>query len=121
MVKPAGLKKPRKYRRGRGKNKRRNNADVNLSLNVNKCVLYHLNIRGLNSKRKSLDLILRNLSPSIITLNETALRFKQKPSLENYVSFNRNRSKQIMGGVATFVHAKDKDNFVKIYEGVEND
>ena len=121
MVKPAGQKKSRKYRRGRGKNKLRNNAAVNHAMNDNKCILYHLNIRGLNSKRKSLEIILRNISPQIITLNETALRFKQKPNLENFISFNRNRSNQIMGGVATFVQIKDKDNFVKLSEGFQND
>ena len=83
----------------------------------NKCVLYHLNIRGLNSKQKSLEIILKQVSPQIMTLNETCLRFKQKPKIENYASFNRNRSTQIMGGVATFVQNKDKDNFVKSVRG----
>ena len=91
-------------------------------MNDNKCVLYHLNIRGFNSKKKSLENIFKNhLSPQIITLNETCLRFKQKPKLENYVSFNRNRKTQIMGGVATFVQNKNKDKFVKVCEGAEKD
>jgi hypothetical protein len=114
LVKSAEQKKTRKYRRGRGKHKRRNNDAV-------KCVLYHLNIRGLNSKKKSLEMILKKLPAQIVTLNETCLRFKQKPKLENYVSFNRNRSNQIMGGVATFVQNQDKDKFVKLGEGAEND
>ena len=123
MVKPAGgqQKHQRKYRRGRGRNKRRNNETCDFASNDNKCVLYHLNIRGYGSKKKSLENILKNLSPSIVTLNETCLRFNQKPKIENYVSFNRNRSKQIMGGVATFVRDQDKDNFVKIFEGIAND
>ena len=58
---------------------------------------------------------------SILTLNETCLRFKQKPKLKRFVSFNRNRSTQIMGGVATLVDAKNKDSFVKISEGENND
>ena len=122
MVKPAaGLKKHRKYRRGRGGAKRRINAACNFDKKDNKYILYHLNIRGLGSKRKSLENILKDVSPKIVTLNETCLRFKQKPKLENYVAFNRNRTKQIMGGVATFVQDKDKDSFVKICEGAEND
>ena len=95
--------------------------DVQFSKNDNKCILYHLNIRGLNSKKKSLEKILNTLSPKIVTLNETALRFKQKPKLSNFVSFNRNRTAQIMGGVATFVNAIDKDSFVKLSEGENND
>ena len=99
MVKPAGQKKSRKYRRGRGENRLRNIAAVKQW-----CVLYHLNIRCLNSNRKSFEII---LSHQIITLNETALRFKQKPKLVNFISFNRNRSNQIMGGVASFEKIKD--------------
>ena len=90
-------------------------------MNDNKCLLYHLNIRGFKSKQKSLEKIIKNLSAKIITLNETGLRFKQKPNFPDFVSFNKNRSTQIMGGVATLVKMKDKDKFVKIAEGENND
>jgi hypothetical protein len=85
LVKPAAKNTKRKYRRGRARNKRKNMNDVQFSNNDNKCILYHLNIRGLNSKKKSLEKILNTLSPKIVTLNETALRFKQKPKLSNFV------------------------------------
>ena len=112
MVKPAGRKT---YRRGRKKNKCiKENSD-------NKCILYHLNIRGFNSKRISLENIVRKLSPAIITLNETHLKFKQKPKLSNYFSYDRNRISESMGGISTFVKNKDKDDFIKICEGDQND
>ena len=114
------MENKRKYRRGRARSKRINRNDVNLRNIDNKCKLYHLNIRGFNSKKNSLEKILNTVSPKIVTLNETALRFKQKPSLQNFVAFNRNRSTQIMGGVATLVSDDDKDSFVKLSEG-END
>ena len=120
MVKPAAKSNFRKYRRGRARNKRIINNDVQILKNDNKCSLYHLNVRGMNSKKNSLEKILKTLSPKIVTLNETALRFKVKPKLENFVSFNRNRHTKIMGGVATFVDEKDKNTFVKLAEG-END
>ena len=114
------IEKKRKYRRGRARSKRIIKNDVNLGNIDNKCKLYHLNIRGFNSKKNSLEKIFSTLSPKIVTLNETALRFKQKPTLQNFVAFNRNRSTQIMGGVATLVSENDKDHFVKLSEG-END
>ena len=114
MVEPAGIK--RRYRRGRRKNKK--NSDMYIR---NKVKLFHLNIRGFNSKRKSLESILGNVSPAIVTVNETALQFKQKPKLKNYISINRNRTDRIMGGVATFVAASDKDSFTKISEGAQYD
>ena len=97
MVKPAGGAK--KHRRGRGKKK-------NVNFINNKAILYHLNIRGFNSKQNSLGNILRKISPTIITLNETALKDKQKPKLKNFVAFSRNRTDQIMGGVAMLVKSE---------------
>ena len=44
----------------------------------NKWTLFHLNIRGFNSKRKSRDNIVGQLKPNCITLNETGLRNRQK-------------------------------------------
>ena len=115
------IEKKRKYRRGRARSKRIIKNDVNLGNIDNKCKLYHLNIRGFNSKKNSLEKIFSTLTPKIVTLNETALRFKQKPTLQNFVAFNRNRSTQIMGGVATLVSDEDKDYFVKLSEGDNDD
>ena len=89
-----------------------NNENLCLSKNDNKCVLYH--IRGFESKRLSLEKIAKKISAQIITLNETGLRFRQKPKLKDFTSFNRNRKAQKMGGVATLVNVKDKDEFVKV-------
>ena len=61
------------------------------------------------------------LSPAIITLNETFLKHKQKSNLRHYVSHDRNREKEAMGGISTLVKSKDKDNFLKISEGNQND
>ena len=97
MVKPAGR---RKFRRGRKKSKCiSDNSD-------NKCILYHLNIRGLNSKRNSFQSIVEKLYPTIITLNETCLKFQQKPNIKNYESIDRNRKNEAMGGVSTLVMKK---------------
>jgi hypothetical protein len=45
---------------------------------------------------------------------------KQKPAMENFASFNRNRKSKAMAGVATLVHTNFKDDFMKVTEG-END
>ena len=54
-------------------------------------IMYHLNIRGLNSKKGSLAKMLKN------------------------------RKSKSMGGVATFVNANLKDDFMKIKEGDDDD
>ena len=118
MVKPSVKSSFRKYRRGRGK---RINDDVQILKDDNKCSLYHLNVRGLNSKKNSLCEILKTLSPKIVTLNETALRFKAQPKLKNFSSFNRNGKVKTTGGVATLVDDKDKHSFVKVSEGENED
>ena len=87
----------------------------------NKCILYHLNIRGFGSKRKSFEKIVDSLNPSIITLNETALKFKKKPNIKGYSSFQRNRINQNMGGVATLVKNENKNDFIKVSEGANSD
>ena len=84
--------------------------------------LFHLNIRGYHSKQKSLNSILSQLKPNLVTLNETGLRNRQKISLSNYKSFNRNRCDgQRMGGVSTSVTDDDKMYAIKVTEGLEKD
>ena len=113
MVKPAGQKR---FRRGRKK------ANCKIEKNSdNKFILYYLNIRGLNSKKNSFENVIGRLSPAVITLNETFLKHKQKPNLKDYVSHDRNRISEAMGGIATLVRSKDKDSFLKISEGNQND
>ena len=46
---------------------------------------------------------------------------KQKPVLEDFASFNRNRKCKAMGGVATLVNKQAKDDFMKIKEGDHDD
>ena len=104
----------KKHRRGRRRSK-------NVTCSENKCTLFHLNIRGFNSKRQALENIAQKLSPSIITLNETALSYKKKPKLNNYISFQRNRSEKSMGGVCTLVKSEFKDKFIKVTEGDNDD
>ena len=60
-------------------------------MNDNKLILYHLNIRGIISKKSSLQKMLKRVNANIVTLNETGLKMKQKPNIDNFVSFNRNR------------------------------
>jgi hypothetical protein len=88
----------------------------------NKWTLFHLNIRGFNSKQKSLNAILGNLRPNYVSLNETCLKNRQKLVLSNYKSFNRNRcTGQKMGGVSSSVRNDEKDYVVKTTEGANKD
>ena len=81
---------------------------IRMTINV------YLNLWGLESKRKSLEIILNKISPQSITC-------LSRSQNQNFISFNRNRSKQIMGSVATFVDRNNKDNFVRMSEGENND
>ena len=81
-----------------------------------------MNIRGFNSKQKSLDTILCELRPNLVTLNETGLKNRQKISLTKYKSFNRNRCDgQSMGGISTSVIDEEKHYVVKTAEGSGKD
>ena len=96
--------------------------NVNFENDDNKWTLYHLNCRGFQSKKKSLDAIMGHVKANIITLNETCLRKRQKTNIVNYKSFNRNRcTGQIMGGVSTSVANDEKDFAILTKEGLDRD
>ena len=65
--------------------------------------IYHLNIRGLDSKIVSLKGILKTISPDIVTLNETHYVNKRRINIEGYEPFQRNRIGKGGGGIATLV------------------
>ena len=110
-----GWKTKKKYRRGGGRGRgnrilsKDNGGTPNLSTllcdndirsnDKNKCVLFFMNIRGLGSKQRSLNKIINDVQNDfqIVILNETALQYEQKPKLNNYISFSRNRKNQAMG------------------------
>ena len=88
----------------------------------NKWTLFFFNIRGFQSKQKSLNAILCELKANVVTLNETGLKSRQKLSISNYKSFNRNRSDgKLMGGVSTSIRNDEKQYVVKTAEGAEQD
>ena len=115
--------KPKKHRRGRGKGKVFK-SDVNISSidERNKCRIFFQNVRGLSSKTTSLNKIVNTDLPcQLVILNETALKFKNKPKIDNFKSFSRNRQNQAMGGIATLVHNSLEGKCMKIAEGSDND
>ena len=88
----------------------------------NKWTLFHLNNRGFQSKQKSLNAILGELKANVVTLNETGLKSRQKLSLSNYKSFNRNRCDgKSMGGISTSIRNDEKQYVIKTAEGAEQD
>ena len=72
--------KKKKIRRGRNRKKQV----------CEKWVIYHANIRGFKSKSVSLNSILDNLKPNVITLNEHGLKNRQKLVIDNFNSYNKN-------------------------------
>ena len=83
--------------------------------------MYHSNIRGFNSKKVSLLAIIKQINPSIITLNEIALKKNKKLSIPGYFTYNRNRCTENMGGLSTSVKDEDKCNVIKTFEGENKD
>ena len=57
----------------------------NLSLKI-----LHTNIRGYNSKRISLETIVKTNDIDIVTINETHLKGKKKAEIPGFESFSRN-------------------------------
>ena len=87
----------------------------NLSLKI-----LHTNIRGYNSKRISLETIVKTNDIDIVTINETHLKGKKKAEIPGFESFSRNRTHASYGGIATCVkntHAKDT---LLMYKGSED-
>ena len=64
--------KSKKVRRGKRKRKVKHN--VNSEHIDNKWSIFHLNIRGFNSKKTNFDAIIGQVKPNVITLNETGKR-----------------------------------------------
>ena len=83
--------------------------------------IYHLNIRGLDSKIVSLKGILKTISPDIVTLNETHYVNKRRINIEGYEPFQRNRIGKGGGGIATLVKKCHSSDTIKIKEGVDQD
>jgi hypothetical protein len=102
----------RKLRRGRGGKSRRSHGSL---------VILHSNIRGYNSKRESLEKVVKDIDADVCTLNETGLRGKNKVVLPGYISFTRNRVAKAMGGISTSVKDTLKDNVVHVGEGEGDD
>ena len=102
---------PKKRYRGRGlKNKRNSEFTIMLS-----------NLRGFKSKKKSLETILDNVTPSMLLTNETQMVGRMKMSLPNYTTWVRNRSDKGGGGIATSVRQSYKDSAVGVSEGEDDD
>ena len=96
--------------RGGKKNK------ANFSCN-DQWTIYQSNIRGYGSKAFSFRAITAGLQPSVIVLNETHLKYEQKLKIPGYNSYNRNRKKKCMGGIATSILNKDAMHALKVTEG----
>ena len=56
----------------------------------------------------------------MVTLNEHALKNKQKLNIDNYDSFTRNRQNSHMGGVSISIKSDEAKHVLKSGEGKEN-
>ena len=93
----------------------------NFYSNDNKWSIFHTNIRGYNSKKKSFVSIINGINPSIITINELGYKKDKKLTIPGYHCYNRNRTSENMGGVATAIKESEKMFAIKTAEGLEKD
>ena len=109
-----------KVKRSKRKNRRGNKLNVN-SVHNNKFTVYFSNIRGVTSKKVSLQNIVSNpeVNADLIALVETNLKKSKKLDIDGYNCINSNRQSGNMGGVATLFKSNDKNHVVKITEGTE--
>ena len=111
------VKKKKSIRRGRRKSHTKYcNFDSD-----NKWSILHSNIRGWNSKKLSFQSILKGVNPNLVTLNEVAFRKDKKLNVPGFLSYNKNRQKESMGGVATCIKNDEKAFALKIDEGEGKD
>ena len=110
-VDPPLRKKKRKTYRGQGgKKEKQGQFSVLLS-----------NIRGMRSKEKSLQKILKRVRPSMLLLNETHLTGRMKPNLDRYLSWTKNREGRGGGGIVTAVRQEYGETTMGVGEGEEGD
>ena len=93
----------------------------NFASNENKWTIFHTNIRGYNSKKKSFLSIINGVNPNVITINELGYKKDKKLKIPGYHCYNRNRVSENMGGVATAIKNDEIDHAVKTDEGSEKD
>jgi exonuclease III len=87
----------------------------------NKWTILHSNIRGFNSKKMSFQSIVKGVNPNVVTLNEVAFRKNKKLNLPGYLSYNKNRQTESMGGVGTCIRNDEKSFALKTDEGDDKD
>ena len=94
----------------RGKNK--------MKYNSHNMKIIHSNIDGFISKQESLQDIIQSEKPDIVTLNDTALKGKRKVKIDNYFSYDKNRTKS-KGGISTLVANYLKGFSLKVTKAVK--
>ena len=82
--------------------------------------ILHKNIRGLRSKKESLNNVINVVDPNMILLNEHGITKKNKVNIDGYITFSKNRNNKIMGGVSISTKKTEAQHVVKVKEG-END
>ena len=80
-----------------------------------------MNVRGFDSKSKSLNSILGTLRPDVVTLNETHYKHNRKVKIKGYKTFQKNRAYKSGGGIATLVDNKHKNKTVLVSKGSDNE
>ena len=81
----------------------------------------HNNIRSFISKQESLNAIVNQIQPSIITLNEVNLPKNVKPSISGYFSYVHKSSNKHMGGISTSIVEKDAPYVVLVKDGGDDE
>ena len=84
-------------------------------------IILHSNIRGFRSKKDSLVANASLVNADLISLNEHGVYGNNKINIENYVTFSKNRTSKKLGGASLSIKEDEKENIVKIKEGIDDD
>ena len=60
---------------------------------------------------------LKLYKPNIITLNETLLANKNKPDINGYFTYAKNREEKAMGGISTSIKTEEAKNAIGVKYG----
>ena len=107
------ITKQRTRRGKRNSEKYRNKNSSSIKSDGNWQILQS-NIRGFNSKKISLNHIIREVDPNV--KNEVAFKGNKKCSIQGYNTFTRNRQNHNMGGIATSIRRDEMIFCLKVVE-----
>jgi len=86
---------------------------------MDKLTIIQWNLRGIQSRREELEIVLQQYNPKIIALQETFLKSEQTIKVRNFNTETKNRANKSGGGVMICVHKSLPYKRININSSIE--